>query len=69
MPQQLPALPSEVALAKLREKVTADATLSATTKAAFLADLATHNPAALNNLKAALAGEGQSNETGGAQSE
>jgi hypothetical protein len=69
MPEETPALPSDAALAKLREKVAADATLSAAIKTAFLSDIEAQNPAILTNLKAAMEGEGQSNETGGAQSE
>jgi hypothetical protein len=69
MSEQLARSPSDLAVAKLREKVMADTTLAEAVKNAFLADLATTNHATLPNLKAILEGDDQTRETGSSQSE
>ncbi len=62
------SLPADVALAKLREKVSTDNTLDSAIRTAFIADLDAQNPTTLTNLIAALAREGKANEAVGAQS-
>ena len=69
MSEQLAGSPSDLAIAKLREKVMADTTLPEAVKNAFLADLATTNQATLQNLKAILEGDDQTRETGSSQGE
>jgi hypothetical protein len=58
IPDQLPKLPSDLVLEKLRNDVMADAGLPDAIKEAFLVDLRAVNPSALIQLKAALAGKG-----------
>ena len=68
MPGSSATNPSEIALAKLRKRITDDASIEDAVKQAVLADLAGDNPAALTRLKAVLSTERGPREADGAQS-
>ena len=55
--------PSDIALAKLREKVSSDSTLPDAIKFAVLSDLSAADPSAFLKLKAVVSLESKENET------